>query len=92
MVVFFVLLWAHIIRNDIVVCVAMSRLLGNLEDSVLLPHISVAKEVRDKLGLPLWLAAKYTAVVFLLHVRFHVSGVFYGVIVVSYELHPPLLL
>lgn len=49
------------------------RLLGNLEDSVILPHLSVAKEVRDKLGLPLWLAAKYTAILFLLHVRFHVS-------------------
>ncbi|CAN0476603.1 unnamed protein product, partial [Scytosiphon promiscuus] len=41
---------------------------------VILPHISVAKEVRDKLGLPLWLAAKYTAIIFLLHVRFQASG------------------
>lgn len=46
------------------------RLLSNLEDSVVLPHLSVAREVRDKLGLPLWLAAKYTASVFLLHLRF----------------------
>lgn len=46
------------------------RLLSSLEDSSVLPHISVAKEVRDKMGLPLWLAAKYTAVVFLLHLRF----------------------
>eukprot|EP00903_Cladosiphon_okamuranus_P011981 g11252.t1 len=51
----------------------IQRLLGNLEDSVALPHLSVAKEVQDKLGLPLWLAARYTAVVFLLHVRFHVQ-------------------
>ncbi|CAM9157835.1 unnamed protein product [Hapterophycus canaliculatus] len=51
----------------------IQRLLGNLEDSVVLPHISVAKEVRDKLGLPLWLAAKYTAIIFLLHVRFQAS-------------------
>lgn len=49
------------------------RLLGNLEDSVILQHLSVAKEVQDKLGLPLRLSAKYTAVAFLLHVRFHVS-------------------
>lgn len=53
---------------------ATIRLLGNLEDSIALPHLSVAKEVQDKLGLPLWLAAKYAAVVFLLHVRFHVSA------------------
>lgn len=46
------------------------RLLSSLEDSSVLPHISVAKEVRDKMGLPLWLAAKYTSVVFLLHLRF----------------------
>lgn len=68
-----------------------SRLLGNLEDSVALPHISVAKEVRDKLGLPLWLAAKYAAVVFLLHLRFHVRGAFgFGVPAFSshtYEQH-----
>ncbi|CAM9343551.1 unnamed protein product [Scytosiphon promiscuus] len=51
----------------------IQRLLGNLEDSVILPHISVAKEVRDKLGLPLWLAAKYTAIIFLLHVRFQIQ-------------------
>lgn len=62
--------------NAVIACLTAFhryRLLGNLEDSVILPHLSVAKEVRDKLGLPLWLAAKYTAVVFLLHVRFHVS-------------------
>ncbi|CAN0008732.1 unnamed protein product [Ectocarpus sp. 6 AP-2014] len=51
----------------------IQRLLGNLEDSVILQHLSVAKEVQDKLGLPLRLSAKYTAVAFLLHVRFHVQ-------------------
>ena len=53
-----------------------ARLLSNLEDSVILPHLSVAREVRDKLGLPLWLAAKYTASVFLLHLRFQVRAVY----------------
>ncbi|CAM9808393.1 unnamed protein product [Ascophyllum nodosum] len=48
------------------------RLLSNLEDSSALPHMSVAKEVREKVGLPLGLAAKYTAVVFLLHLRFQI--------------------
>ncbi|CAN0476510.1 unnamed protein product, partial [Ectocarpus sp. 8 AP-2014] len=51
----------------------IQRLLGNLEDSVILQHLSVAKEVQDKLGLPLRVSAKYTAVAFLLHVRFHVQ-------------------
>lgn len=51
-----------------------SRLLSNLEDSSVLQHISVAKEVRDKLGLSLWLAARYTATAFLLHLRFQASG------------------
>lgn len=50
------------------------RVLSNLEDSSILPQISVARDLRDKLGLPLWLAAKYTAAVFLLHLRFQVQS------------------
>lgn len=52
--------------------VISTRVLSNLEDSSILPQISVARDLRDKLGLPLWLAAKYTAAVFLLHLRFQV--------------------